>query len=58
LTPKERKVIIKRYHSSLPEDKAITWFGSEQKSADQYLSNLSKEKEKLNNQFLNVLKEA
>lgn len=55
----ERNVHIQRFHSTLPKTFWQKLTRQEQKdlSADQYLARMSKEKDDLNNQFLDVLKE-
>jgi len=57
LPEKERHVKVERYHSTVSPGflKRIT--GGRDMSVDQYLDMLSKEKEKLNSQFTDVLKQ-
>jgi hypothetical protein len=51
-------VHVQRFHSTLPKTFFQKLVGKEaDRSVDQYLNMLSEDKEKLNNQFLDVLKE-
>lgn len=58
----EQQVVIQNYKSTLPEEKGVNYFiskllGNKKKySTDEYLYNLSDRKQKLNEEFLNVLK--
>lgn len=59
LPPEERKVQIYKYLSEYPEEKQL--FGGKKKtslSADEYLYNLAKKKQQLNEQFLETLRKA
>jgi len=58
LPKEERHVHVERYHSTVPPSWLQRMMGKKDMSVDQYLDKLSKEKENLNNQFLDVLKEA
>ena len=57
LPEKERHVDVVHYHSTMPQGRVSKFLGAKpETSADQYLHNLSEQKQKLNDQFLNVLK--
>lgn len=58
LPEEERHVHVQKFHSTIPKSfmQKLT-NGKADKSVDQYLSMLSEEKTKLNDQFLDVLKE-
>ena len=58
LKPEDRTVDIFRYESMLPEArKGFLWTRKERPvSADQYLDNMSKKKERLNEEFMSTLK--
>lgn len=59
LPEKERHVHVQQFHSTVPKTFLQKMTGSKQdKGVDQYLHMLSEEKEKLNNQFLDILKKA
>lgn len=58
LPENERHVHVERYHSTIPRSVLKRLFkAKKQHSVDQYLNMLSKEKEDLNNQFLDILKD-
>lgn len=58
LPKNERTVDVKRYHSTLPKNlKQKILMSKPSMGADEYLYNLSKEKSKLNNELLKILKE-
>lgn len=52
----ERHVHVERYHSTVPQSFMQKLRGKKDMSVDQYLDMLSKDKEKLNDQFLSVLR--
>lgn len=57
LPPALRKVEVQKYQSTIPKNWVQKVLGRKpQTSVDQYLDNLSKDKTKLNDQFLDVLK--
>lgn len=57
LPENERHVHVQRFHSTIPQGMIGKLMGAKRdKSVDEYLSMLAGEKEKLNNQFLDVLK--
>jgi hypothetical protein len=57
LPENERHVHVQRFHSTIPQGALGRLMGAKKDlSVDQYLDQMSKEKEKLNNQFLDVLK--
>lgn len=60
LPEEERKVVVQRYLSTLPPtfiDKLLMNKKNSDKSVDQYLMMLAADKQKLNDQFLDVLKQ-
>lgn len=59
LPVEERHVHVQRFQSTIPKTTMQSMFGGKaDKSADQYLDMLSKEKEDLNEQFLKILQRA
>lgn len=58
LPEEERHVHVERYHSTIPRGILKRLLKSKKEhSVDQYLDMMSKEKEELNNQFLDILKD-
>jgi hypothetical protein len=59
LPPEERKVKVQKFVSTLPEPGKIKkFFGAKRpKSTDEYLYQMSKDKENLNKQFLTMLEQ-
>lgn len=60
LPPADRNVRIQRFISQLPVSRGITsWFGGKQSpaAADTYLEQMAEKKERLNQQFLEVLRQ-
>jgi SNF2 family DNA or RNA helicase len=56
LSPEERKVLVQHYLSTIKPTKMQELLGEKTTSTDEYLQNLADSKQKLNNEFLNIIK--
>jgi SNF2 family DNA or RNA helicase len=56
LSPEEKNVLVQQYLSTVKPTKMQEMFGEKNTSTDEYLKNLADEKEKLNNQFLEIIR--
>lgn len=56
LSPEQRNVLVQHYLSSIEPTRAQRLLGNKSTSTDEYLQSLADRKEKLNNQFLDLIK--
>jgi hypothetical protein len=56
LAPEEQKVLVQHYLSSLAPSTLQKLFGKKHTSTDEYLQGIADKKEKLHNEFLNIIK--
>jgi SNF2 family DNA or RNA helicase len=58
LPPEERKVEIQRFHSKMPKSRIQRWLGLEEDmSTDEYMHQMAKKKQELNEQFLAAIQD-
>jgi SNF2 family DNA or RNA helicase len=57
LPKKDRHVHIQRFHAESTPSNIGRLFGAKPESIDRYLENMAREKDELNNQFLDIMKE-